>query len=132
MIPDHAMPRMTGAELADPIAAEWPGLPVILATGYAELPMGVGRTCRSSPNPSRWRSWRWRSGPYLRQGRGGQSVNPRGVPTPVGTASAGFRATLRSHDLEPIHTRRWAPGGSVVRPGPGILQLGDRSPATPR
>jgi DNA-binding NtrC family response regulator len=42
VITDHAMPRMTGAELADRIAAEWPGLPVILATGYAELPMGVG------------------------------------------------------------------------------------------
>jgi PAS domain S-box-containing protein len=42
VITDHAMPRMTGAELADRIAAEWPGLPVILATGYAELPMGIG------------------------------------------------------------------------------------------
>ena len=42
VITDHAMPRMTGAELADRIAAEWPGLPVILATGYAELPMGAG------------------------------------------------------------------------------------------
>jgi PAS domain S-box-containing protein len=42
VITDQAMPRMTGAELADRIAAEWPGLPVILATGYAELPMGVG------------------------------------------------------------------------------------------
>jgi len=41
VITDHAMPRMTGAELADRIATEWPGLPVILATGYAELPMGV-------------------------------------------------------------------------------------------
>ena len=35
------MPGMTGAELAERIAAEWPGLPVILATGYAELPMGI-------------------------------------------------------------------------------------------
>jgi CheY-like chemotaxis protein len=42
VITDHAMPRMTGAELAGRIAAEWPGLPVILATGYAELPMGIG------------------------------------------------------------------------------------------
>jgi len=42
VITDHAMPRMTGAELADRIEAEWPGLPVILATGYAELPSGIG------------------------------------------------------------------------------------------
>ncbi len=41
VITDHAMPRMTGAELAGQIAAEWPGLPVILATGYAELPMEI-------------------------------------------------------------------------------------------
>jgi signal transduction histidine kinase len=38
VITDHAMPGMTGAELARQIRQEWPGLPVILATGYAELP----------------------------------------------------------------------------------------------
>lgn len=37
VITDQAMPRMTGAQLAEAIRAEWPGLPVILATGYAEL-----------------------------------------------------------------------------------------------
>jgi PAS domain S-box-containing protein len=38
VITDHAMPHMTGAELAKTIAARWPGTPIILATGYAELP----------------------------------------------------------------------------------------------
>ncbi|GAU85492.1 two-component hybrid sensor and regulator [Bosea sp. BIWAKO-01] len=38
VITDHAMPRMTGAQLAEIIRAKWPGLPIILATGYAELP----------------------------------------------------------------------------------------------
>ncbi len=42
VITDHAMPRMTGAQLADILQAERPGLPVILATGYAELPEGAG------------------------------------------------------------------------------------------
>jgi CheY-like chemotaxis protein len=37
VITDQAMPYMTGAELADVIHAERPGLPVILATGFAEL-----------------------------------------------------------------------------------------------
>lgn len=41
VITDHAMPRMTGAQLAAAIKAERPGLPIILATGYAELPPGV-------------------------------------------------------------------------------------------
>jgi|FEC22Drversion2_1045045.scaffolds.fasta_scaffold00396_9 PAS domain S-box-containing protein len=41
VITDHAMPRMTGVELAAAIAAQRPGMPVILATGYAELPAGA-------------------------------------------------------------------------------------------
>ena len=41
VLTDHAMPRMTGAQLADLIKAEWPAMPVILATGYAELPPGA-------------------------------------------------------------------------------------------
>ena len=40
MITDHAMPKMTGADLARQIAARRPGLPILLATGYAELPAG--------------------------------------------------------------------------------------------
>jgi signal transduction histidine kinase len=40
VITDHAMPGMTGAELARQIKQAWPTLPVILATGYAELPNG--------------------------------------------------------------------------------------------
>ena len=40
VVTDHAMPGMTGAELAGRIAAQHPGLPVILATGYADLPAG--------------------------------------------------------------------------------------------
>ncbi len=38
---DHAMPEMTGVELAERIATLRPDLPIILATGYAELPPGV-------------------------------------------------------------------------------------------
>ena len=40
VVTDHAMPGMTGAELALQIKQIWPSLPVILATGYAELPNG--------------------------------------------------------------------------------------------
>ncbi|HEX2148314.1 MAG TPA: response regulator, partial [Pseudorhizobium sp.] len=43
VITDHSMPRMTGAELAEHVAEEWPHLPVILATGYAELPSDKGQ-----------------------------------------------------------------------------------------
>ncbi|MBB6411500.1 PAS domain S-box-containing protein [Mesorhizobium sangaii] len=41
LITDHAMPGMTGVELIDLVRAERPHLPVILATGYAELPSGT-------------------------------------------------------------------------------------------
>jgi signal transduction histidine kinase len=40
VVSDEAMPGMRGTELAAEIRAVWPDLPVILATGYAELPKG--------------------------------------------------------------------------------------------
>jgi PAS domain S-box-containing protein len=38
VITDHAMPKMTGSDLAKTIMARRPDMPIILATGYAELP----------------------------------------------------------------------------------------------
>ncbi|WP_231558947.1 response regulator, partial [Paracoccus sp. PAMC 22219] len=38
VITDQAMPRMTGLQLAEAIQVRRPNLPIILATGYAELP----------------------------------------------------------------------------------------------
>ena len=40
VVTDHAMPQMTGSELVQLLRAERPGLPIVLATGYAELPRG--------------------------------------------------------------------------------------------
>jgi PAS domain S-box-containing protein len=37
VITDYAMPHMTGLQLAQAIKAEWPDLPVIIATGFAEM-----------------------------------------------------------------------------------------------
>jgi CheY-like chemotaxis protein len=36
------MPGMRGTQLAAEIRASWPDLPVILATGYADLPKDSG------------------------------------------------------------------------------------------
>ncbi|MER8439162.1 response regulator [Mesorhizobium sp. M1312] len=38
VITDHAMPKMTGLQLYCAIKDKWPNIPVIIATGYAELP----------------------------------------------------------------------------------------------
>ncbi len=38
VLTDHAMPGMTGTELAKHIRRNWPELAVVIATGYAELP----------------------------------------------------------------------------------------------
>ena len=38
---DQAMPVMTGIQLIEVLRTRRPGLPVILATGYAELPKGI-------------------------------------------------------------------------------------------
>jgi signal transduction histidine kinase/CheY-like chemotaxis protein len=37
VVTDHAMPHMTGLELAGIIREQWPRVPIILASGYAEL-----------------------------------------------------------------------------------------------
>ncbi len=41
MITDHAMPRMTGAELAAAVESMQPRLPIVLATGFAEFSGGA-------------------------------------------------------------------------------------------
>ncbi|HEY2178139.1 MAG TPA: hybrid sensor histidine kinase/response regulator, partial [Caulobacteraceae bacterium] len=41
---DYAMPKVNGLQLAETIAERYPGMPVILATGYAELPAGTNST----------------------------------------------------------------------------------------
>lgn len=43
LVTDQAMPGMTGSELAKIVKAEWPELAILMATGYAELPDGLGR-----------------------------------------------------------------------------------------
>jgi hypothetical protein len=39
---------MTGLELAEAITTEWPTLPVIIATGFAETPAGTHRFAKLS------------------------------------------------------------------------------------
>ena len=51
VITDQVMPRMTGVQLAEAIAKEWPELPVIIATGYAELEPGTGADLKKLPKP---------------------------------------------------------------------------------
>ncbi len=51
VLTDHAMPHTTGAQLAGHIAERWPGLPVILTTGYAELPPGTATGLPRLPKP---------------------------------------------------------------------------------
>jgi signal transduction histidine kinase len=38
IVTDHAMPNMTGLQLAHRVQEQYPGMPIVLATGYAELP----------------------------------------------------------------------------------------------
>jgi CheY-like chemotaxis protein len=40
VITDQAMPQMTGTQLAKAIKHEWPDIPVLLATGYADRAPG--------------------------------------------------------------------------------------------
>jgi len=40
VVTDHAMPQMTGIQLADAIRKQWPELSIIIATGFAEIEPG--------------------------------------------------------------------------------------------
>lgn len=51
VVTDYAMPKMTGRDLAIAITRERPGLPVIIATGYAELPPGEEVQAERLPKP---------------------------------------------------------------------------------
>ncbi len=51
VITDYAMPQMNGAALAEKIKAQNPQLPVILATGYAELAPELGVDLPRLPKP---------------------------------------------------------------------------------
>ncbi len=42
VVTDMAMPQMNGLEFARHVRADWPALPILLATGYAEIPQGGG------------------------------------------------------------------------------------------
>lgn len=51
IITDYAMPGMTGIQFAERVKAQWPALPVILASGYAELPEDSGTDIIRLPKP---------------------------------------------------------------------------------
>ena len=51
VITDHIMPKMTGLQLTQEVQRQWPGLPVILATGYAELATDEGRNLPKLAKP---------------------------------------------------------------------------------
>jgi PAS domain S-box-containing protein len=53
VITDQAMPGMTGSELVSKVHADNPDLPVILATGYAELPPGEAQGIPRHAKPFR-------------------------------------------------------------------------------
>ena len=51
VITDQAMPRMTGLQLLEALHALKPELPVIIATGYAELPVDPSRAAMLLTKP---------------------------------------------------------------------------------
>ncbi len=61
---------MTGTELARKIAARQPRLPIILATGYAELPAGTDAGLPRLSKPYRQEALAEAIASVTRQGRG--------------------------------------------------------------
>jgi len=57
---------MTGTELAKVIKREWPDIPVLLATGYADKGIVVHGQNGEGTRRRGWRRWRWRWSDPLR------------------------------------------------------------------
>ena len=51
IITDQAMPQMTGLQLLEAIGKRHPDLPVLIATGYAELPVEASKKIALLPKP---------------------------------------------------------------------------------
>lgn len=51
LLTDHAMPGMTGAELTNEANIRWPELPVVLASGYAEIQEDLSDGAIRLPKP---------------------------------------------------------------------------------
>ena len=51
IVTDHAMPDTTGAQLIEMIRTQTPALPIVLATGFAELPAGIADALVKLPKP---------------------------------------------------------------------------------
>lgn len=51
VVTDQAMPGMTGVQLADTVRGLYPSMPIILATGYAELPPGADTKLKRLAKP---------------------------------------------------------------------------------
>jgi len=80
VITDHAMPGMTGVQLAARIRYLRPNLPVVLATGYADLPDGASSGLPRLDKPYRMHKLATLIETLVsssRQGRSGESSSPR-------------------------------------------------------
>jgi PAS domain S-box-containing protein len=51
VITDQAMPGMTGLQLAETVRKQHPNMPIVLATGYAELPAGADASMKRLAKP---------------------------------------------------------------------------------
>ena len=89
LITDQAMPRMTGLQLLDVVRERWPGLPVILATGYAEIPGGTQVKCAQA------RQALHGAGAGAGAGCGAAPVGGRNGARRRGATGAGGPTTLR-------------------------------------
>ena len=53
LVTDQGMPGMTGLELIEAVRGRLPGLPIVLITGYAELPRDLSLDVPVVPKPFR-------------------------------------------------------------------------------
>ena len=101
LLTDQAMPTMTGLELAGQVRALKPGLPILIATGFADFEERRHAGCRSCSSRFARTSWRARSA----------ALRARAV-TGVARTRPGHRRARRALRQSRAGPRR--PGGNEV------------------
>ena len=128
VITDYAMPQMNGLELAHAIEKRWPGLHVVMASGFAEMPAEPGATQRQRISKPYAQSDLAR---LLHQLFGVESGRVAGLSEPALNSSGGAPTEPSDRGLDADHLRSAGLAAGAFVPMaellPAMVWIGDQT-----